>query len=325
VVKLKEHLGVVLSQSDQEFDGFGSGFGCVLQEEDMFYLYYTGSIDKNWSKASIGIAQSKDGIAFVKYQGNPVISVGKQSVTPTIFKSSGKYWMVFAIRTTSRLDPRGHGRSLGIATAERPFGPWRFVRQLIEPKEAWEEDNIDIGPSAVELDNDEHLIFYSNVDSGLLTRVPYGQRWTRRHIGLLRLKISASGDIQFSRWNRNPLAHLNGQLGSWNESLFCPGYLKIGDKHYLLPAASTYSIGYPFKQYIGIVEDSSPFFENPSSIAMLIDGPREKHQILPKARSEIALDSPFPIVRGNEVWLYYAAMDRADRIWKTALSIFLIE
>jgi hypothetical protein len=319
VFKLKEHLGVVLAPSDQRFDTFGSTFGCVFQDEreSDFYFYYTGSIDKGWSRASIGIATSKDGINFGKYPGNPVISIGTQSVTPAVFKAFGKYWMVFAIRTGLT-----HGRSLGIAVAEQAFGPWTFLKRLIEPKEAWEGGSIDIGPSVVELDDDERLIFYSNVWSGILSR--FIQRSTRRHIGLLRLRVSGSREIQSSKWSRNPLAHLNGERGSWNESLFCPGYLRLRDKHYLMPTGSTYSAGHHYKQYIGLVEDSSPFFENPSSIAILINGSEEKNQILPTAQSEIALDTPSPFLRGNEIWLYYAAMDRADGVWKTALSIFSI-
>jgi hypothetical protein len=325
VIKLKEHLGVVLTPSDQEFDRFGSGWSCMFRDEHegIFYLYYTGWIDKSRIKASIGIATSKDGINFVKHPGNPVISIGRQSVTPAIFKAFGKYWMVFAIRTAS-----SHGRKLAMAVAEQPLGPWTFVKELIEPEIAWEAISIDIGPSVVESD-DERLIFYSNVASGFLSRLPYvrrlGRRFVRRHVGILKLKLTGSGEIQCSRWNRNPLAHLNGERGSWNESLFCPGYFRLRDKHYLLPSGSTYSVGAPYKQYIGLVEDSSPFFENPSSIATLIDGPEDKNQILPTARSEIALDTPSPLLRGNEIWLYYAVMDRADSIWKTALSIFSID
>jgi len=46
--------------------------------------------------------------------------------------------------------------------------------------------------------------------------------------------------------------------------------------------------------------------------------------ILPNIKSEIALDTPSPLIKGDELWLYYAVMDRADGIWKTALSIFSI-
>ncbi|RLI17825.1 hypothetical protein DRO54_10970 [Candidatus Bathyarchaeota archaeon] len=89
-----------------------------------------------------------------------------------------------------------------------------------------------------------------------------------------------------------------------------------------MPAASTYSIGFPYKQYIGLIKDQSPYFLNPTKIGILIDGPKEKGKIISSIKSEIALDTPCPIIRGDELWLYYSAMDRADGIWKIALSIY---
>lgn len=145
-----------------------------------------------------------------------------------------------------------------------------------------------------------------------------------RQIGILRIKNPAGEIIQFSRWDKNPLSHLNGPSGSWNESLFCPGYFELGGVHYLLPAGSTYSVGYPYSQYVGLVEASTPFFETPVSARPLIDGPREKNNLLPGLKGEIALDTPCPVLVGDEVWVYYSAMDRADGIWKMVLSSFKI-
>jgi len=73
---------------------------------------------------------------------------------------------------------------------------------------------------------------------------------------------------------------------------------------------------------VGLIEDTSPFFQHPTSIQILINGPEERSDILPSGRSEIALDTPCPILREKELWLYYSVMDRADMVWKTALSIF---
>jgi hypothetical protein len=144
-------------------------------------------------------------------------------------------------------------------------------------------------------------------------------------LGIIKLRINSTTDIEAYRFDGNPLKHLNGSKGSWNESLFCPGYFRVGSHHYLLPSASTYSIGFPYKQYIGLVKDSSPYFMNPSRIELLIDGPKEKEKIIPNIKSEIALDTPCPIIRNGMLWLYYSAMDRANGVWKTALSIFSLE
>jgi len=324
MIELKEHVGVVLEPSSQGFDTGASTFCCLFKEHinENCYLYYTGS-DVEWNKTSIGVATSKDGINFVKYSGNPLVSVGKESVTPVLFKAKEEYWMVFAFKPDNVL-----GRRLGMVIADDPLGPWRFVKQLIKPEAHWEGNDVDAGPSIVILTEEELLVFYSNASNrsnlwSFLGSISGTSYWKRR-IGLMKLRISESRDVEAEKWDKNPLSHLNGPRGSWNESLFCPGYFSLGNRHYLVPATSTYSTGFPYKQYIGLFEDSSPFFEHLNFKQMLINGPKEKTALLPNTKSEIALDTPSPLVRGNELWLYYAIMDRADGIWKTALSIFSI-
>jgi hypothetical protein len=315
----KKHRGVILGPSVQNFDSGAATFGCLYKEmnEDIFYLYYTGSIDTVWNKASIGVALSRDGLNFVKYKKNPLISLGKQSVTPTVFKAKGRYWMVFAY-----IPKQGRGRRLGIALADDPLGPWEFVKDLIHPTEFWEGASIDIGPSTVKINEETILIYYSNTNS--FSNILFGPRYLRRQIGILVLIILGNKEIEVRRWSNNPLLHLNSLRGSWNESLFCPGYFNLGNKHYLLPTTSIYSEKYPYKQFIGLFEDISPYFEKPVNKMILIDGPKEKNEIMP-VKSEIALDTPSPILRENELWLYYAVMDRTDRVWKTALTTFIIK
>jgi hypothetical protein len=327
MIELKEHLGVILKPSSQGFDNGASTFCCLFKEpiNKDYYLYYTGS-DVKWNKASIGVATSKDGVNFVKYSGNPLVSVGKESVTPVLFGKKKDYWMIFAFKPNNN----ALGRRLGIAVADNPLGPWKFVKQLAKPEARWEGNDIDAGPSVVMLSEAELLVFYSNVSnrSSLWSRARalgsiFGTSCWKRQIGLMKLRISEPKNVAEEKWNMNPLSHLNGPKGSWNESLFCPGYFSLGKRHYLVPAASTYSIGFPYKQYIGLFEDSSPFFEHPNFKQILINGPKEKNLLL-NTKGEVALDTPSPIVRGNALWLYYSIMDRADGIWKTALSIFSI-
>lgn len=320
--KSKSHIGVVLEPSNQDFDSAASTFGCLFHEagDKSCYLYYTGSRDREWHRTSIGVAKSHDGITFVKYSRNPILSIGDQSITPAVFKTKGRYWMVFAFKPDQT-----QGRRLGIAVADDPLGPWEYVRMLLKPELFWEGDDIDIGPSIVSLSEEEHLVYYSNVSNKpFLDMNNFNQYWYRQ-IGILRLKILGSKDIRPERWHKNPLSYLNGSKASWNESLFCPGYISLRSKHYLLTAASTYSVGFPYRQYIGLIEGSSPFFERPSNETILINGPEEKKAIIPSVRGEIALDTPSPLSRGNELWVYYAVMDRDDSIWKTALSTFLFK
>ncbi len=138
------------------------------------------------------------------------------------------------------------------------------------------------------------------------------------------LSIDSPKNIRAKRFSGNPLLKLNGLRGSWDESVFCPGYLRLDELHYLFPSTSTYSLDYPYKSNIGVVCDTSPYFQNPSCKDVLIDGPKEKKLILPNIQSEIVFDSPCPIIVGDNLYLYYSIMDRADNIWKEALTIFPI-
>ena len=325
-IRLKEHRGVILEPSSEGFDSGSSTWACMFRDSDDgdYYLYYVGwsDDDNEGHRRSIGVAKSLDGLHFVKCSANPIVSLGDESITPAVFKAMNTYWMVFSFKMNKRSD-----RRLGIASADDPLGPWMFVRELINPNGAWEANDVDVGPSIVSLKEEEHLVYYSNVTNkqflGLisLSRPRY---WHRR-IGILRLRVSKQS-INSERYHKNPLSHLNGERGAWNESLFCPGYFGNANYHCLLPAASTYSVGFPYRQYIGLVEDISPFFENPTSKGIIINGPEEKNHIMPNIESEIALDTPSPLLKNDneELWLYYAVMDRADRIWKIALSVFTV-
>jgi hypothetical protein len=122
-IKLRQHVGVVLEPSANQFDAGASTFGCMLQgsTDGDYYFYYTGSMSTSWSKASNGVARSRDAMRFVKHDENPVISIGRQSVTPAVFKAHGRYWMVFSSNGLI------HRRSLALAVAVQPLGPWKFL------------------------------------------------------------------------------------------------------------------------------------------------------------------------------------------------------
>jgi hypothetical protein len=324
-VNLTFHKGIVLDVSQEGWDSGAATFGTVIysQDDHKYYLFYTGSSDTGWTEASIGLAISQDGLSFRKNDLNPVINSKdfglKEALTPVVFRIKNNYFMVFAGK-----EPRA-GRKIYIAYSDDPVGPWRFIKQLIRPQYPWEGKDIDLGLSAFRLGENEILIYYSNVSNKLLRSLLFGPRYWFRTLGILKLRVNSPTDIEVYRFEGNPLRHLNGPRGSWNESLFCPGHFIARSSHYLVPAASTYSIGFPYKQYIGLIKDSSPYFMNPTRVEILIDGPREKQKIIPGIKSEIALDVPCPIIRNGELWLYYSAMDRADGVWKTALSIIPLE
>jgi len=320
---------VVLDVSPKGFDQCGASFGSVIADPDNpknMFLFYSGTRNINWFRSAIGLATSTDGLSFKKVDNNPLIEGPQKSfchaeaLTPAVVRVNNRFYMIFSGR------PSGWSpRRLGVAFSDDLKGPWNILGELIKPAYPWEGRGIDNGPSIVKLDDEMILVFYSNTSSSLLRKIFRGYRI--RRIGLLKIRIRGPSmhNIEVYRSQFNPLRHLNGTKGSWNESLFCPGYINLQGAHYLIPAASTYSTKRPYKQYIGITPSSDPSFSKITSpIEKLIDGPTEKNAIIPQIKSEIGLDTPSPFLKSDEekLSIYYSVVDRADEIWKIALTTF---
>ena len=219
-------------------------------------------------------------------------------------------------------------RRIGIAYSDDPRGPWQIIGELAKPMHLWEGNGIDNGPSVAKLDDETFLLYYSSItspkgyDIGTLLR-----RYPVRRIGVLKVRVRGTSlsNIEVMRYSGNPLKHLNGPKGSWNESVFCPGHIKLDGINYLFPTGSTYSVGYPYRQYIGVATSKTPYFDKTKAqLTKLIDGPKEKLEILPNAKSEIALDTPCPYLdqEKQKLHLYYSVADRADEKWKIALTTY---
>jgi len=328
----RSHHGIVLDVSLNDFDKGSIAFASILandEEPKKFFLFYSGAQDAQWSHSSIGLAISRDGFKFQKVSGNPILEgtansfCCREAMTPVVTKISNRFYMIFSGRPTLK-----SSRRIGIAFADDPKGSWRIIGEIIKPTSLWEGVHIDNGPTLVKLDETTFLIFYSNVTTphklDIFARL---RRYPIRRIGIAKVRVRGStlSQIEVHKLSTNPLKHLNRPKGSWNESLFCPGYFQLNEVHYMAPAASTYSVGFPYKQYIGIVSSNTPFFNKSQTyIEKLIDGPSEKSQIIPNIKSEIALDSPSPLLikEKNKLFLYYSVADRADYVWKIALTTF---
>lgn len=325
------HHGVIFDSSRDGFDSGAASFGSIFVDEDnpdTLYLFYSGA-EETMAHWAIGLAKSRDGFKFERVgkvpilEGGPAAFCHKEAMAPAVTRISNRFYMVFSGKPSSE-----SFRRLGIAYADDPEGSWNIIGELVRPTSLWEGLDIDNGPSIVNLDKETILVFYSSITSwrwfDIFTIL---RRYPVRRIGIAKVRIRgpSMSSIEVYKSPRNPLKHLNGPKGSWNESLFCPGYFKIRDEHCLLPAASIYSKGSPYNQYIGIVKSNSPYFQKATSnIEKLIDGPLEKSLIIPTVKGEIALDTPSPLLEddGETLRIYYAVMDRADGAWKIALSTF---
>ena len=349
--KSRVHHGVVLDVSTKGFDKGAATFSTVFvdeDDEDTMFMFYSGAQDTVWSRSAIGLATSKDGLKFRKVGKEPVLEgtpssfCCKEALTPAVTRMKNWFYMVFSGRRSAE-----SSRRLGIAYADDPKGEWHIIGELIKPLYAWENSHIENGPSIVKLDDETALLFYSNVSSSgldILTFVrqlllrrkinlssldvrTFLRRYMIRRLGILKLRIrgSSKSNLEALRFSGNPLKHLNGPKRSWNESLFCPGYFCFLGKHYLVPATSIYSVGFPYKRYVGLVASDSLYFgKSTLSCGKLIDGPLEKSLLMPGINGEISLDSPSPYLSSedNKLFLYYSVMDQCNDVWKTALTTF---
>jgi hypothetical protein len=114
-----------------------------------------------------------------------------------------------------------------------------ITKEIFSRAENWEGYDIDCGTRPAVLDDGTVLLFYSNVTSPYLHR----NRPLVRRMGILNVSFSEgqSGIVYKLTKRIGPLSHLNGTANTWNESVFCPGYISINGKHTLFFAASTYS------------------------------------------------------------------------------------
>lgn len=331
-IRYRAHKGLILDVSSEGFDKSSASFGSLFADDENagnLFLFYSGAQDVPWSQCAIGLAVSKDGLEFRKISKDPVLTCPRgsfcirEAVAPAVTRIGNNYYMIFSGRSSPKAS-----RRIGIAYADDPKGPWHVIGEILKPTCLWEGSHIDNGPTIVKLEETSFLVFYSSVTTphkfDIFARL---RGYPIRRIGVAKVRVRGPSlsQIEVNKLSANPLKHLNGGKGSWRESVFCPGYLELNDVHYLIPATSTYSIGFPYEQHIGITSSNAPFFnESKIRIDKLIDGPSEKSQIIPGIESQIALDSPSPLLRKeeNKLYLYYSVADRADYIWKMALTTF---
>jgi hypothetical protein len=331
LLKDKIHNGIILNASSDRFDKGSVAFGSILVNKDdprRIFLFYSGAPDAQWSRSAVGLAVSEDGYKFRKMEGNPILEgtpqsfCYKEALTPTVTRVGNRFYMIFSGRSSSKAS-----RRIGIAYADDPKGPWQIIGEILKPKYFWEGIHIDNGPSLVKLDETTFLIFYSNVTRARFDIFTFLRSYPIRRIGIAKVRIRGPSISQIETYKLqiNPLKHLNGKKGAWNESLFCPGYFEFNGLHYLIPAASTYSAGFPYKQCIGIASSNTPYFHESSTYTRrLIDGSSEKNLIIPNIKSRIALDVPSPFLNEEKtkLFLYYSVADYADYKWKMALTTF---
>nr|WP_251375751.1 glycoside hydrolase family 32 protein [Paenibacillus sp. YPG26] len=130
-----EYLPVALAP-DSDFDRDGCFSGSAIEKDGQLVLVYTGHVvtgpDKDEDyKQSQGIAVSKDGVIFEKWQGNPVIGYNeipaevsqKDFRDPKVFAKNGHYYVVLGSN-----DAKGNG--LVLLYRSEDLHTWTFVNVL---------------------------------------------------------------------------------------------------------------------------------------------------------------------------------------------------
>jgi hypothetical protein len=296
-LKFKRHEGVV----------FDRGWGSVLQSYGVTYLYYTERDAKN-----IGLAFAHDGKTF-KIINKQLLSPNDLKLsyvaTPAVTKiGKNKYLMIFS--ASSILSTI----SLYYAISDKPEGPFQVLGKVIKPSILIEGPSVDNGASITNFEDRKFLFFYSNTYKNIFDFIR-GSVVIRKVYACI---ITLDGERILRR--NSFLMKLNGDIGTWNESVFCPALLKSRRGNFLFFAASRYS-SFPYYQFIGYT--FSPTAITTKEPKILISSIKEKEFFVTK--DHLALDMPSPIEKDDELLLYYSILDRAfPGQWKTALSIYEI-
>lgn len=97
-----EHLPIALAPSEEYEQGQGGCFsGSAVENEGMLNLLYTGASTVNGQQVQVQcLAQSKDGITFEKYPGNPILKRSGKAERdfrdPKVWKHGNFWYMVTA-------------------------------------------------------------------------------------------------------------------------------------------------------------------------------------------------------------------------------------
>ena len=212
-------------------------------------------------------------------------------------------------------------RRIFIAVSDSLDGPWEVKNHSYPPMWPWEGRAIDLGPGNI-VDDGVAFFFYSGAFPSLqqivaqFPRKPHLpttvnlMRYVKRRIGILRVGLREPNLIGSSR---QPLP-LKCTPGTPYESVFCPGYAILNNRHLLFTACSNYSRGYPYEQLVGVVEDKSTPREwfREKKISPVVTS----KELPPPFSYQSAFDSPDPVpMGGNKLKLYFSAMNREVGSW----------
>lgn len=143
------------------WDEAGVAYSTVLFLKDVFYMWYQG-LDRNgiWR---IGRASSRDGVAWIKGEANPVLSPegngwdGDKVLAPSVFFSGGSYHIWYT---------GGPKWAIGYAVSDDGITWRKKGSPVVFPSDTSTWDSQQILTSAAAIDGGKPVLWYAGRDKG---------------------------------------------------------------------------------------------------------------------------------------------------------------
>ncbi len=120
------------------WDEIGVADPYVIERNGELYMYYLG-MDRA-RRQRLGVARSRDGIAWKKLISNPIMELGPSGAfdevglgEPAVWSSGGSYWMLYTGRA------RGEKRRIGLAKSTDGVS-WTRQDLIIEGQSDWDRE-----------------------------------------------------------------------------------------------------------------------------------------------------------------------------------------
>jgi predicted GH43/DUF377 family glycosyl hydrolase len=142
------------------WDERGAADPYVIRVAGDFYMFYTG-MDRA-RRQRLGVAQSRDGVAWYKLRSNPVLELGDYGAfdanglgEPAIWTAHGYYWMLYTGRDAKEM------RRLGLSQS-RDGVHWEKLPMVIAGEQPWDSKVI-CDPTVI-ADGDHATVWFGGGD-----------------------------------------------------------------------------------------------------------------------------------------------------------------
>jgi predicted GH43/DUF377 family glycosyl hydrolase len=176
----------ILVSSGNYFDYYGISQPVVIYDQNVYKMWYYG--DSGGGQTYILYAESNDGINWIPYSGNPVISPSNygywdsESVNPgAVIKENGIYKMYYGGWSN-----QNSVWSIGLATSADGKNWTKYPQPILTGTYGWEYQLV---PSSIVKYNDTYYLYY-----------------TGRNLPEYQIGVAISNDgINFTRYINNPI------------------------------------------------------------------------------------------------------------------------